>query len=257
MSCLISARRAALSLLLGLGIILILPADTFRFTGNRMSTSLAKGKERTILRGNAEIRSDNTQITANEIEIYGKDFQFAECRGNVVARDLEKDLFITCDTLHYDRSSNNILAVGNAYMEDQKNEIIIRGHRLENRDKEDLVIIQIGGRIIKKNLAARSEFTTYRRGTNTLELSGMPVLFWKKDEYRATRIVMNLDTEEITLLGDVSGSIISEGDSEAPEDEAGPAGETEAAAEETDTAAEETGDAPEGEEGPAGESIAE
>ena len=42
-----------------------------------------------------------------------------------------------------------------------------------------------------------------------LELSGLPVLFWKKDEYRASRIVMNLDTEEITLLGDVNGTIIS------------------------------------------------
>ncbi|MDR1317722.1 MAG: hypothetical protein LBK13_12700 [Spirochaetales bacterium] len=186
-----------------------LHADTFRFTGNRMSTSLAKGKERTLLRGEARIKSDQTEISADEIEIYGKDFQFAECRGNVVARDIKKKLFITCDTLRFDRINNNLLAAGNAYMEDEENEIIIRGHRLENRDKEDLVIIQIGGRIIKKDLAARAEFTTYRRGVNTLELSGMPVLFWKKDEYRATRIMMNLDSEEITLLGSVEGTIVS------------------------------------------------
>ncbi|MDR1932632.1 MAG: hypothetical protein LBQ57_07425 [Spirochaetales bacterium] len=206
-----------------------LAADTFRFTGNRMSTSLAKGKERTLLRGEARIASDQTEITADEIEIYGKDFQFAECRGNVVARDKEKKLFITCDTLRFDRINNNLLAVGNAYMEDEENEIIIRGHRLENRDKEDLVIIQIGGRIIKKDLAARAEFTTYRRNTNTLELSGMPVLFWKKDEYRATRIVMNLDTEEISLLGSVTGTIVSESEAEpetAADTEAGADTET-------------------------------
>jgi lipopolysaccharide export system protein LptA len=198
-------------------------ADTFRFTGNRMSTSLAKGKERTLLRGEARIKSDQTEISADEIEIYGKDFQFAECRGNVVARDSKKKLFITCDTLRFDRINNNLLAAGNAYMEDEDNEIIIRGHRLENRDKEDLVIIQIGGRIIKKDLAARAEFTTYRRGVNTLELSGMPVLFWKKDEYRATRIMMNLDSEEITLLGAVTGTIVSGNGNEngdaAPEEE--------------------------------------
>jgi lipopolysaccharide export system protein LptA len=189
-----------------------LAADTFRFTGDRMSTSLAKGKERTILKGNARIKSDQTEITADEIEIYGKDFQFAECRGGVVARENEKKLYITCELLHFDRVSKNLLATGNAYMEDEENEIIVRGHRLENKDKEDLVVVQIGGRIIKKDLAARAEFTTYRRDTNTLELSGMPVLFWKKDEYRATRIVMNLDTEEITLLGAVTGTIVSEGE---------------------------------------------
>jgi lipopolysaccharide export system protein LptA len=212
-------------------------ADTFRFTGNRMSTSLAKGKERTLLRGDARIKSDQTEISADEIEIYGKDFQFAECRGNVVARDIKKKLFITCDTLRFDRINNNLLAAGNAYMEDEENEIVIRGHRLENRDKEDLVIIQIGGRIIKKDLAARAEFTTYRRGINTLELSGMPVLFWKKDEYRASRIVMNLDTDEITLLGTVTGAIVSgSGSEETEENSPGAQQEEEGGA----------GDAPEG-----------
>jgi len=179
-----------------------------------MSTSLARGRERTILRGEARIKSDQTEISADEIEIFGKDFQFAECRGNVAARDIEKQLFITSDMLRFDRVSKNLLAVGNAYMEDEINEIIIRGHRLENRDEEDMVIIQIGARIIKKDLAARAEFAIYRRETNTLELSGMPVLFWKRDEYRATRIVMNLDTEEITLLGAVTGMIVSENETE-------------------------------------------
>ncbi|MDR1625617.1 MAG: hypothetical protein LBT33_03675 [Spirochaetia bacterium] len=225
-------------------------ADTFRFTGNRMSTSLAKGKERTLLRGEARIKSEQTEISADEIEIYGKDFQFAECRGNVVARDSKKKLFITCDTLRFDRINNNLLAAGNAYMEDEENEIVIRGHRLENRDKEDLVIIQIGGRIIKKDLAARAEFTTYRRGVNTLELSGMPVLFWKKDEYRASRIVMNLDTEEITLLGTVTGTIVSgsdKGDDEGAKENPPGAEQAEQAEQAEPKEEDETHDAPEGE----------
>jgi lipopolysaccharide export system protein LptA len=202
-----------------------------------MSTSLAKGKERTLLKGNARIKSDQTEISADEIEIYGKDFQFAECRGNVTARENEKKLFITCEALHFDRVSKNLLATGNAYMEDEENEIIVRGHRLENKDKENMVVVQIGGRIIKKDLAARAEFTTYRRGVNTLELSGMPVLFWKKDEYRATRIVMNLDTEEITLLGAVTGVIVSE--SEKTEEAPGEREEPTQAETEIETEAEE------------------
>ena len=95
-------------------------------------------------------------------------------------------------------------------MEDRKNEIIVRGHHLENRDRDDITLIQIGVRIVKKDLAARAEFARYQRKTDILELSGMPVAYWKKDEYKAARIVMNLDTEEITLLGEVKGSIVSE-----------------------------------------------
>ena len=89
-------------------------AEVFRFSGARMSTSLAKGKERTLLRGDAQIRSDETYISAEEIEIYGKDFQFAECRGKVTARDLEKDIVITCDRLMYDRFAKIIHAEGGA-----------------------------------------------------------------------------------------------------------------------------------------------
>ena len=185
-------------------------AEVFHFSGTKMSTSLAKGKERTILRGNAEIQSDDKHITAEEIEIFGKDFQFAECRGKVTAVDTEKDIHISCDRLVYDRFAKIIRAEGNAYMEDRKNEIIVRGHHLENRDRDDITLIQIGVRIVKKDLAARAEFARYQRKTDILELSGMPVAYWKKDEYRAARIVMNLDTEEITLLGEVKGSILSE-----------------------------------------------
>ena len=38
----------------------------------------------------------------------------------------------------------------------------------------------------------------------------MPVVFWKNDEYRALRIIVDLDKDEITLEGKVSGSIFTE-----------------------------------------------
>ncbi|MCX7787391.1 MAG: hypothetical protein N2442_06825 [Spirochaetes bacterium] len=184
-------------------------SDVFRFSGDQVSTILAKGKERTLLRGNAVIQSDNTRITAKEIEIYGKDFQFAKCSGEVTAWDSEKKILITCESLTYDRVEKVIVASGNAYMEDRKNEMIVRGERLENRDKEDLAIIQIGVRILKKDLSARAEYVRYKRDVDILELSGLPQVFWKKDQYRAARITLNLKTDEITLAGDVEGSIVS------------------------------------------------
>jgi len=193
-------------------------SDAFRFAGEQMSTTLAKGKERTLLRGNAEIQSDATRITAGEIEIYGKDFQFAQCRGGVTAWDSETEILITCETLTYDRFEKIIVASGKAYMEDRKNEIIVQGQRLENRDKEDLTIVQVGVRILKKDLSARAEYVRYKRDTDMLELSGLPQVFWKKDEYKAAKIIMNLKTEEITLVGDVSGAIVSES-KEEPETE--------------------------------------
>jgi lipopolysaccharide export system protein LptA len=61
-----------------------------------------------------------------------------------------------------------------------------------------------------EDFTARSEFARYRRDDNVVELSGLPIVYWEDDTYEATRIVVNLDTDEITLEGQVQGSIVTE-----------------------------------------------
>jgi lipopolysaccharide export system protein LptA len=98
-------------------------------------------------------------------------------------------------------------------MQDTQNEIVVKGGFLENRGKEEVTIVQIGVRILKiadnRQMVCRSEFARYNRKTDRLVLSGTPVVFWKGDEYRASQILINLKTDEITLQGDVSGKIVS------------------------------------------------
>ncbi|MFW5738184.1 MAG: lipopolysaccharide transporter LptA, partial [Spirochaetota bacterium] len=50
---------------------------------------------------------------------------------------------------------------------------------------------------------ARSQFARYHRDTERLELSGTPEVFWKGDEYRATRISIDIANDEIEFVGDV------------------------------------------------------
>lgn len=188
--------------------------DTFTFSADRMNTVLAKGKERTLLSGNAEIISRNTVITADEIEIYGSDSQFALCRGKVKVKDEEKGIILYCEDLFYDRKNDISRIEGYVEMEDQKNELVIKGGFLEHFGEEDITIIQIGVRILKKDMASRSEFARFKREEEILELSGLPFVFWKGDEYRAARIIINLDTDEIRLEGEVRGTVTTEKDEE-------------------------------------------
>ena len=95
-------------------------------------------------------------------------------------------------------------------MEDIKNEVIVKGNFLEYMGSDETCLIQIGVRILKDDMVCRSEFARYNRNDDILELTGMPVVFWKNDEYRALRIIVDLDKDEITLEGKVSGSIFSE-----------------------------------------------
>ncbi len=179
-----------------------------------MTTVLAKGKEHTVLTGNAVVTSGDTVIRADQIELYGNDFQYANCTGHVRVVDKKKGITLTAQNLFYDRTDDLSRVEGYAEMVDQKNQIVVKGGFLENRGKDDITIVQIGVRILKvsegKEMACRSEFARYDRKTDSLELSGMPTVYWKGDTYRAARITVNLKTDEIRLEGEVSGTVKSE-----------------------------------------------
>ena len=190
--------------------------EDFSFSGDRVTSKFSKGKERTLLSGHAVIRSESDHITANEIELYGKNSAYALCRGNVRFINTERGMEVTCEELFYDREKKIVRVKGNAIMADRKNEVIIKGGFIEHREAEDTALIQIGVRILKDDMVCRSEFAKYVRETDMLELSGMPVVFWKGDEYRASKIIIDLKKDEVKLEGNVEGQIITENETPEP-----------------------------------------
>ena len=185
-------------------------ADDFSFFGDSLSSSRGKGKEHTSLKGNAGIISSSTRIKADNIEIYGSDNDCAECTGTVEVIDNEKGISLKAERLFFNRRDDIIRVEGAAVMEDMKNEVIVKGNFLEYMGSDETCLIQIGVRILKDDMVCRSEFARYNRNDDILELTGMPVVFWKNDEYRALRIIVDLDKDEITLEGKVTGSIFTE-----------------------------------------------
>jgi len=209
--------KAALLFLLLISSGLWAEGETFRFSSDKTTAVLTKGRERTLLQGNAVIVSGSTTIKAERIELYGSDFRYADCSGGIKVTDSQKGLIINCQTMFYDRKEEITRIDGYVEMIDLDNEIVAKAGFLENYGKEDLSILQIGVRILKEDMACRSEYARYNRDTDILELSGMPVVFWKGDEYRASRIIINLDTDEISLEGEVMGSITSGKETEEKE----------------------------------------
>ncbi len=203
------SRTAGASLAL-LGILLAGPrlaADVFTYSGDRMTTVLAEGAQHALLTGHAEVATQDMRIDADQIELFGKDFIYAQCRGNVKVVDAKRGLDLTSTQLFYDRDQKIARVQGNAMMEDLKNEMVVKGGFIEDRDKEQLTIIQIGVRILKKDLVCRAEYAKYYRERTILELSGMPWVSRTGDIFQAARITVNLDTDEITLDSGVQGSI--------------------------------------------------
>ena len=182
-------------------------AEIFTFRADRMSGGRATGREVTVLTGNAEVQSDNLLLRADRIEIHGSNNRFIDCMGNVTGLDHEKEIFFETDRLRYDRTLKIARLEGNSTMEDRKNEIVARGRFIEYDDLNEVAIMQISVRLFKDNLVCRAEHAIYNRIEQTLALSGFPVVFKNDDEYRAERIRVDLDTDDVVMEGEVRGSL--------------------------------------------------
>jgi lipopolysaccharide export system protein LptA len=183
------------------------PGDTFTFKADHMSGGRVSGKEITILQGHAEVRSDNLLLKAERIELQGEDNQFIDCSGNVWGMEEEKEIIFQTDRMRYDRKLKVARLEGNSSLEDRKNEIVAKGRFIEYDDQSEITVFQISVRLFKDEMVCRSEYGVYRRNEKLLDLSGFPVVYKKSDEFRADRIRVDLDTDDVIMEGSVSGSI--------------------------------------------------
>jgi lipopolysaccharide export system protein LptA len=182
-------------------------ADRFTFRADRMSGSRATGRTTTILNGNAEVRSDNILLRADRIEISGDDNQFVDCIGNVWGVEEEKNIMFQTDRLRYDRRLKIARLEGNSTLEDRQNDIVARGRFIEYDDANEITVFQISVRLFKDDMVCRAEYAVYRRQDKLLDLSGFPIVYKSDDEFRADRIRVDLDTDDVIMEGAVSGTI--------------------------------------------------
>jgi len=187
--------------------------QTFTFSGDSTSIVMREGQRRTVLEGTARVRSERTTITADRIELYGEEFRYARCSGEVTVNDRERGIRLTAAKLLFDRQRSYLRVEGYSEMVDLENEVVAKSGYMENYGDEQRTVFQIGVRILKatddSRMVCRSEYASYNRKDNQLLLSGSPSVHWKNDIYRATRIRIDLNTEEISMEGDVEGTISS------------------------------------------------
>jgi lipopolysaccharide export system protein LptA len=185
-------------------------SESINFSADFMRYEAAEGKEYTILSGNAYVQTGSKEITADEIRLYGEEYNILVCEGNVIIIDGEEDLKISSESLYYDRKAKLIRINNRSMMEDYKNEMIIKSGFLEFKQDEDTLILQISVRILKKDLTCRSEFAIYDKKSNTLLMTGLPIVYKNDDIFRASKIKVLLDNDEIQMDGKVEGSLIIE-----------------------------------------------
>jgi lipopolysaccharide export system protein LptA len=190
-----------------LGSLSPLAADPISFSADRVESNLAKGKERTVLIGRAKVVTGAITISADKIELFGKDFSYLDCTGSVSVADTERQIRLKSPRLYYDRVRKLTRAQGPSTLEDDKNKLVLKAEWIEHDGESELLIAQVAVRILKEKLVCRAEYAVYRRNEKALELTGAPSAYKEGDEYRASRILVDTETEEIRLEGEVSGKV--------------------------------------------------
>ncbi len=182
-----------------------------RFSSDYTSASLRNGGKSLLLSGNAWIETNDTRIEADAIEIFGNDSRYVSCEGNIAIKDATQGITLTANKLFYDRERSLLRVDGWAEMEDLKNGIIAKGAYLENSQKTGITLIQISVRLYKDTedgaMICMTDSALYDSKNQLLEMTGNSIVYWKGSTYQATQISIDLEKNEITMEGRVSGTI--------------------------------------------------
>ena len=181
--------------------------STISFKADKVTASVAENKKSTNLIGNAEVKVNSLSISADRIEISGKDYRYVNATGSVKGEDDEKGYSFKADLINFDRKTDTVTMFGKLELKDTKNDVSISSENIEYKKKQEIIIMRFNVKIINKDINCNSMFALYNRKESKVELTGSPVVKKGKDEFRAGKISVNLDTEDITLDGRVRGSV--------------------------------------------------
>ena len=181
-----------------------------KFSATSMQGSIKEGQNSTSLTGNAIVTIDTMEIKAERIEIYGKDYRYLKATGAVTGEDKEKGFSFSSNFMQYDRDKEVATFFGKTELNDTKNDVKITSEHIEYNQKAETMLMQFDVKILRREITCTSMFAMYNRKSSALNLTGRPVVTKSKDTFQAAKIAVNLDTEDITLEGRVSGNVVEE-----------------------------------------------
>lgn len=186
-------------------------ASEISFSGGFTRVSLRDGDRRVELSDSAKAATDNVSIQADRILLYGNDYRYVECTGNIQAEEKEHSLKISSSNIFFDREEETLLSDGWIEIEDTEHEAKLSGSWFEYSMKTSVILLQMQAGISKVTekglLTCSADSIEYNSDEQTLSLKGNAKVSWGSDNYRASYITVNIDTEDVTLHGMISGEV--------------------------------------------------
>ena len=203
-------------------------AEKITFTAGSMSGQAGDSSATTTLSGGAFVQTASIEISADSIELSGDDYRFIKASGNISGKNLETNMEFTCDSMSYDRQTKIAQLQGNVKLTDTENDVKANAQLIEYNQNTNIAVLQIGITLTQKKNVCTGAYAVYQKNEQMLEISGNAQVKQEDDVFRAQQITLNLDTQSITLSGNVKGSVTET--KKAEEDKTAATGQTEQSA---------------------------
>lgn len=199
--------KKVISLAIFLLVISCVYAEKIVFSAASMSGQTGNSSSTTSLKGDAYVKTETMEIQADSIEMSGEDYRTISAKGNVKGSNTETHMDFTCDELSYDRETKIAILQGNVNLTDTENDVKAQAQIIEYNQETDLAILQIKINLTQKDNVCTGSYAIYHKNEQLLEISGNAQVKQKDDVFRAQHITLDMDTQDITLGGNVKGTV--------------------------------------------------
>lgn len=196
-------------LLAAAAVFLALPLFPEKIAFSAASMTGQTGEKSTVTRlnGNAYILTESMEITADSIELSGDGYRYIKASGMVKGKNSEAGLDFVCSQMDYDRETKVAALRGDVDMTDVENGVRAKAQSVEYNQNTDIAVLQVEVNIVQKSNVCTGSFAVYNKKNQLLDLSGNAKIKQDSDVFRAQHITLDIDTQEISLDGNVRGSI--------------------------------------------------
>lgn len=185
----------------------LLSAEKIKFSANSMTGKSGDSNTTTSLSGNAYIKTDSMEIQADYVELSGDDYRYIKASGSIIGKNLDSNMEFKCNNLEYDRTTKVAELKGDVDLTDIDNDVKAKAQIIIYDQESEVAVLQVKINLTQDDNVCTGSYAVYYKKDQILELSGNAQVKQNEDTFRAQHITLDMDTQDITLGGNVKGTV--------------------------------------------------
>ena len=185
--------------------------DPISFKGGYTKAVMINGQESISLSQGSLIEFGSITLNAESIEIIGPNASTLEAFGSVSIKDSDKNIEIKSNKLNFNRETHLLTVDGWVEIEDLQNEMIASGGYLLYNSETGNMLLQVAASLVRTSddglMVIQGNSIEFDRERQIMKVVGSSVITFKGDTYHSQVTTINLENNEITMSGDIEGTI--------------------------------------------------